>query len=332
MPGSQCGSRSPYVRTYGMPNAACEPGLTNYHSFYVNHAYVHMPRNLVFQKMVKKDIEDIPTALVRCETTAGTVTLELIKSWSPIGVDRATELFKSNFFDDSHFFRVVPGFLVQFGISYTKDKELQSFSRKNIPDDPQLDPPIKFREGIVSYAGSGPNTRSSQMFISYGSSPSLGTQVWETPIGRVAEGMETVRKFNSDYGDMPPWGKGPEQHKVHNQGASYIEKEYPLLDKFLTCTVEEHEQSVADDIEREFEQIAKDVQAEIGEVGAKSNILDHLSAENAKPSTTSLRRNISGNRPESFYLVPAAIFFVIIFFVMVMIMQKKRVEKTSKSL
>lgn len=112
------------------------------------------------------------------------------------------ELYERHYYDHSHFFRAVPKFLVQFGIGYSKDKELQAFAKKSIPDDPKHDPPIEFHPGIISYAGSGPNSRSSQMFFSYGSAASLGTQLWETPIGKVIEGMENAEQFYS-YGDMP---------------------------------------------------------------------------------------------------------------------------------
>ena len=84
--------------------------------------------------------------------------------------------------------------------------------------------------------GSGPNSRTSQLFISYGKSTGLGKEPWETPIGKVVEGMENAHKFYS-YGDMPPWGKGPVQGKIHS-GRKYIDENFPLTDKFKTCTVE----------------------------------------------------------------------------------------------
>ena len=158
------------------------------------------------------------------------------QEWSPHGYDRAVELFQRHFYDGSHFFRVVPKFLVQFGISYSDNKELQAFARRPIPDDPKkVDPPIKFEPGTISYAGGGPNSRTSQLFISYGSAASLGTQLWETPIGKVVEGMENVESFYS-YGDMPPWGEGPVQQKIHG-GPEYIEQNFPLTDKFVRCKV-----------------------------------------------------------------------------------------------
>lgn len=174
-------------------------------------------------------------AIIRCGTTKGDITLKLIREWSPNGYDKAVELFERKYYDNSHFFRAVPGFLVQFGISYSKDKQLISFGKEQIQDDPKHDPPIEFHPGIISYAGSGPNSRTSQLFISYASAKSLGREVWETPIGKVIEGMDAAKEFYS-YGDMPPWGKGPVQGKIYS-GPEYIEEGFPLIDNFLECTV-----------------------------------------------------------------------------------------------
>lgn len=138
----------------------------------------------------------------------------------------------AGFFDHSHFFRVVKGFLVQFGITYNNDLKNQP----SIPDDPPKDPKIPFDVGVVSFAGSGPNSRTTQLFIAFGPSESLGQQKWETPVGRVVEGMEHVEAFYS-YGDMPPWGQGPVQGKIHS-GREYIDENFPLTDSFETCHVE----------------------------------------------------------------------------------------------
>ena len=94
-----------------------------------------------------------PTALVTCGTTKGELAIEFYRNWAPNGYDRLVELFRRGFYDHSHFFRVVPGFLVQFGISYTQDADLLAFADTAIEDDPQLDPRIEFRTGIVSFAG-----------------------------------------------------------------------------------------------------------------------------------------------------------------------------------
>mmetsp|Transcript_20477 Transcript_20477/g.19703 ORF Transcript_20477/g.19703 Transcript_20477/m.19703 type:complete len:274 (-) Transcript_20477:397-1218(-) len=177
-------------------------------------------------------------AMIACGTTTGPIMIKLVKKWSPIGYERAVDLFKQGFYDSSHFFRTVPNFLVQFGLSYTTDKELRSFAESTIQDDPQLTPHIAFDEGVISYAGSGKNSRNSQLFISYGKSVGLGTQLWETPIGTIVQGFENVKNFYGGYGDMPPWGKGPTQQKIRHQGRKYMEENFPLTDSFLKCHVQ----------------------------------------------------------------------------------------------
>ncbi|KAL9191019.1 hypothetical protein ACHAXT_000725 [Thalassiosira profunda] len=181
---------------------------------------------------------DDEVAIVRCATTAGPITLHLHKSWSPNGYEKASSLFERGYYDGSHLFRVVPHFLVQFGISYTTDAELKRFADASVPDDPKRNDLMPFREGYISFAGSGPHSRTSQLFVAYDRSQGLGNSPWETPFGEVAEGMEKVRNFYSGYGDMPPWGKGPEQGPIRNRGSKYIEENFPLLDRFETCTVE----------------------------------------------------------------------------------------------
>ena len=99
----------------------------------------------------------VVVARVECGTTAGDIVLELHRAWSPAGYDRAVHLFARGFFDRSHFFRTVPHFLVQFGISYAPhDEALQQMARTAIPDDPPHVPPIQFKEGTISYAGKPP--------------------------------------------------------------------------------------------------------------------------------------------------------------------------------
>ncbi|KAL7516648.1 hypothetical protein ACHAWX_001640 [Stephanocyclus meneghinianus] len=178
-------------------------------------------------------------AIITCSTTAGPLLMHFHRAWSPHGYERATSLFERHYYDQSHFFRVVPHFLVQFGIGYTKDEELRQFSQSTIPDDPKRSDLLPFKEGMISFAGSGPNSRSSQLFIAYDKAQSLGTSPWETPFGEVMgkDSFDTVRKFYQGYGDMPPWGKGPQQGPIHNRGSRYIEENFPLLDKFNTCQV-----------------------------------------------------------------------------------------------
>jgi peptidyl-prolyl cis-trans isomerase A (cyclophilin A) len=90
-------------------------------------------------------------AIVSCGTTKGPITIEFYKGWSPLGYDRVVHLFEIGFYDKTHFFRMVPKFLVQFGITY--NDTVRPDGHPTIPDDPQLTPPIPFKSGMLSYAG-----------------------------------------------------------------------------------------------------------------------------------------------------------------------------------
>jgi len=176
--------------------------------------------------------ESSEEATVTCSTSKGEFKMKFYRKWSPNGYDRCVELFEKKFYDQSHFFRVLPGFLVQFGISYTNDKELMKFARETIPDDPHLPELRQFRPGLISFAGSGKNSRDTQLFISYGKAKSLGTMDWETPVGEVIEGFEeSIKKLNSDYKEEASQGL------IHSKGREYIEQNFPGMDNFGTCSV-----------------------------------------------------------------------------------------------
>jgi cyclophilin family peptidyl-prolyl cis-trans isomerase len=99
------------------------------------------------------DIKEKEQAIVSCGTSAGPIVMQFTRQWSPIGYDRVVELFERSFYDHSHFFRVAPDFLVQFGISYSEDDDLQALARRPVADDSQQDPPIAFDTGTISFAG-----------------------------------------------------------------------------------------------------------------------------------------------------------------------------------
>lgn len=124
---------------------------------------------------------------------------------------------------------------MQFGISYNPDLQEQDA----IPDEPQLSPPIPFELGIIAYAGSGENSRDTHLFIALDPSgePQWGKEEpWETPVGRVVEGLDTVVKQFYSYGDD---AELPEQGHIYD-GPEYIEENFPLTDKFESCTVERY--------------------------------------------------------------------------------------------
>ena len=195
------------------------------------------------QKKRGSDTHKVPkgasseTATVRCGTSVGSFTMEFVRDWSPHGYDKAVSLFERGWFDRGPLFRVLEGWLVQFGISYTKDAALLDFAEIIVYDDPPPTPKIPFEPGTISFAGWGTNSRDSQLFISYDFDKDLGKSPWETPLGKVTSGLSTIKRFYS-YGDPAPDGPGPDEDKIRDQGPSYIAKQFPKMANFQTCTVQ----------------------------------------------------------------------------------------------
>lgn len=160
--------------------------------------------------------------------------IEVRHDWAPLGAERFMELVDDGYFTNIALFRAVKDFLVQFGLA--ADDEMRNKWREipNIKDDPLLDMP--FTEGMMSFAGGGKDSRGTQIFITLGKEvPSLGTQLWETPFGKIIFGMERVQKINFEYGDSPPWGKGPDQQKIWTGGYKYLEDNFPNLSYIQSC-------------------------------------------------------------------------------------------------
>lgn len=118
--------------------------------------------------------------VVECSTTQGIIAIEVFREWSPLGADRFLELVKDNFYTNIALFRCVRDFLVQFGIS--EDPSKKHWHNKNIKDDPNLN--LGIHKHYVSFAGGGPNTRSTQLFIAFEELDFLGKEPWETPFGK----------------------------------------------------------------------------------------------------------------------------------------------------
>eukprot|EP01031_Cornospumella_fuschlensis_P038520 gene38520-46824_t len=175
---------------------------------------------------------------VRCETTKGPLDIEVYPQWSPLGARRFLELVADNFYTDIAFFRCVKGFLTQFGISDKADKT--HWHRANIPDDPNIHKGIK--KHYLSFAGGGPNTRSTQLFIAFEDLDFLGNEPWETPFGKVIRGTEALHALYTGYGDIPPFGKGPDQIEIYNRGNDYIREMFPHTDFLLRCELATPEQ------------------------------------------------------------------------------------------
>jgi peptidyl-prolyl cis-trans isomerase A (cyclophilin A) len=168
----------------------------------------------------------------RFETTKGAFTIEVTRAWAPNGADRFYNLVKNGYYDNCRFFRVLAGFMAQFGIN--GDPKLNAvWSQARIPDDP-----IKQsnRRGYVTYAKAPvPNSRTTQIFINYADQNSALDKDGFAPFGRVIDGMKVVDSLYADYGEGG--AGGPEQQYIQQQGNTYLEKSFPKLDYIKSATV-----------------------------------------------------------------------------------------------
>lgn len=163
-------------------------------------------------------------------TTKGDFTIRVTRSWSPHGADRFYNLVRRRFYNGASFFRVLPGFVVQFGIS-PEPRISRAWAHATIPDDPVLKSNLR---GYVSFATAGPNTRTTQVFINLGENAQLDSHGF-SPFGQVVEGMSTVDQLYSGYGEGAPQGEGPDQSLIGKYGKSYLEKHFPKLDSIITA-------------------------------------------------------------------------------------------------
>ena len=168
----------------------------------------------------------------RFETSKGDFVIEVHRDWSPKGADRFYNLVANGYYDDVHFFRVMAGFMVQFGIH--GDSEVSAVWRdQRIDDDPVLQSNAR---GFVSYAMGGANTRTTQIFINFGDNSRLDAMGF-SPFGQVVEGMEVVDQLYSGYGDTQPRGAGPHPVAIQTRGNDYLDEDFPNLDFVRQATI-----------------------------------------------------------------------------------------------
>jgi len=168
----------------------------------------------------------------RFDTTKGKFTIEVTRSLAPNGADRFYNLVRSGYFTDVAFFRVVPGFMCQFGIHGDSNVSAK-WREAAIPDDPVKGSNTR---GTITFATAGPNTRTTQLFINFGNNINLDGMGF-SPFGIVIEGMDVVDKINGEYGDGPPSGSGPNQGRVQNEGNAYVKKDFPNLYYIKSATI-----------------------------------------------------------------------------------------------
>jgi peptidyl-prolyl cis-trans isomerase A (cyclophilin A) len=165
-------------------------------------------------------------------TTKGDFVVEVRRSWSPLGADRFYNLVKNHFYDGAAFFRVLPGFVAQFGLS--ADPEISRiWADATFKDDPVTQSNL---EGYLTFATAGRNTRTTQVFINLGDNQNLDRMGF-SPFGKVIAGMNVVRKFYSGYGEGAPRGNGPEQSRIRKEGKAYLDKSFPRLDSVKTAVI-----------------------------------------------------------------------------------------------
>jgi peptidyl-prolyl cis-trans isomerase A (cyclophilin A) len=166
------------------------------------------------------------------ETTKGNFTVEVTRSLAPNGADRFYNLVRSGYFNDLAFFRVIAGFMCQFGI-HGDPKVSAAWRSAQIPDDPVK---ASNTRGAITFATAGPNTRTTQLFINFGDNAGLDKMGF-SPFGKVVEGMEVVDKINNEYGEGAPRGRGPDQGRVQMEGNAYLKKAFPNLDYIKSASI-----------------------------------------------------------------------------------------------
>jgi peptidyl-prolyl cis-trans isomerase A (cyclophilin A) len=170
---------------------------------------------------------------VKFQTSKGDFIIEAHREWAPRGADRFFDLVHAGFFDDSRFFRVRADFIVQFGIA-GDPAVATSWKEKTIADDPVRESNTR---GLVTYAMTGPGARTTQLFINLADNSRLDREGF-APIGRVIEGMEKVDQLYAGYGEAAGGGmRGGKQEKLFAEGNSYLDREFPKLDKILKAVI-----------------------------------------------------------------------------------------------
>jgi peptidyl-prolyl cis-trans isomerase A (cyclophilin A) len=184
-------------------------------------------RALLRAAMLKDKAPD--TFQVKFATTRGDFTVTVHRDWAPIGADRFYNLVKHHYYDNASFFRVVPGFVVQFGLSAYPPVSA-AWRKANLQDDPVTQ---SNKKGYLTFATAGPNTRTTQVFISLKDNARLDGMGF-APFGVVdGAGMKVVEMLYDQYGD----NAGPDQGQIEAQGKPYLDKGWPKLDSIKTATL-----------------------------------------------------------------------------------------------
>ena len=215
----------------GAGQAQTQPSTTKKSTSTAHHAVTHpaVHRSLLDPASLNQKAPDSYKA--KFTTTKGDFVIEVTRAWAPIGADRFYNLVKNGFFTDVEFFRVVPDFVVQFGIN-GNPKIAAAWSNANLTDDPVVQ---SNQRGYITYAKTGaPNSRSTQVFINLNDrNAGLDGQGF-APFGKVVEGMDVVDKLYSGYGEQVT----NLQDQIAQQGNAFLKKSFPELDSIKTAVIE----------------------------------------------------------------------------------------------
>ena len=165
-------------------------------------------------------------------TSQGAVEILVRRAWAPIGADRLHYLVSNGFFSGARFFRVLPGFVAQFGLSGIPVVD-DAFDKLTLADDPVK---TKNRKGTLVFATAGPNTRTTQLFINLADNAQLD-QMGFAPLGEVVRGLDLVEKLYAGYGEGAPMGAGPDQGKLKSDGNAYLRERFAKLDSIASATI-----------------------------------------------------------------------------------------------
>jgi cyclophilin family peptidyl-prolyl cis-trans isomerase len=172
---------------------------------------------------------------VRLETSKGDIVIAVDRAWAPQGADRFRALIESGYYDDARFHRVVPDFIVQWGLAGDPTASAR-WMHDYLPDDPVV---VSNTRGRIAYAFTDPETRSTQVFISLIDNSRLDEQRF-APFGEVIEGMDVVDQIYSGYGEDSGGGvRRGDQSRIVAEGNAYLDAEFPLLDHLIRATIED---------------------------------------------------------------------------------------------
>jgi len=216
-------AQAPSASQSPAPKAATHPAAT--------HAASSDPA-LLHPALLKAKAPDVYE--VTFTTTKGNFVVQVTRAWAPLGADRFYNLVKHGFFTNASFFRVVPGFVVQFGIS--ADPKISAvWDSAMFKDDPVTQ---SNKMGSLTFATGGPNTRTTQIFINLRDNGQSLDGMGFAPFGQVTSGMDLVQRLYSGYGDLPEMGgRGPSEGAITRGGKAYLDKNFPMLDSIVSAAV-----------------------------------------------------------------------------------------------